>query len=297
MRSLIKPPRQQANPSISPKGESTQESNSSNDLSPLSAKSPHPPQNAETTRKRYRHKTPWLKILFDGSALLLGILTFVVLSIYACDTHKIWIETKKSADAAKQAADTAQGQLEMSERPWLDVEVTEVGPLVRTSNGFVISGRLKITNVGHSVAKEVYPNAILIVTGQSDIFYKASREQRRICDVARKQKVLPEFNLGPVLFPGKEYSTGFSGNVSNTEIDSESFRPPKAPAKYILPLVVGCVDYQFTFGGGHHQTGFIYSVARFDKTNPIVPFAIKTVDSLPAKELRFDRWLNGFYAD
>jgi hypothetical protein len=178
MRSLIKPPGQQPNPNISPKGESTQESNSSNDLSPLSAKSPHPPQNAETTRKRYRYKTPWLKILFDGSALLLGALTLIVLSIYACDTHRMWQEMQEQTRIQRNTGINAQ-------RAWvgLDAPITldavEISPMA-----IRIDGHYTIKNFGQGPALKVIQFGNFVDLDATEEIQK--READSYCDGAVK---------------------------------------------------------------------------------------------------------------
>jgi hypothetical protein len=55
----------------------------------------------------------------------------------------------------KQSADTAREQLELSMRPWVSVEFDILQPLSFDTQGVSIKVRLRIKNIGHSVASKV----------------------------------------------------------------------------------------------------------------------------------------------
>lgn len=82
----------------------------------------------------------------DYITFSLELLGLLVLCIYAGYTIKIYCANKKSADAAFQAAVTAGKQLEVSTRPWIEVEPMFSNP--KSLNGFYVI----LTNHGNSPA-------------------------------------------------------------------------------------------------------------------------------------------------
>jgi hypothetical protein len=58
------------------------------------------------------------------------------------------------------------------------------------------------------------------------------------------------------------------------KLDAEAIkRAGEAGLGFIRPTLVGCVDYQFEFSPGHHQTGFVDEVFRADKDHLDSEFA------------------------
>jgi hypothetical protein len=56
---------------------------------------------------------------------------------------------------------------------------------------------------------------------------------------------------------------------------------------FVLPYIIGCVDYGFPFSPGHHQTAFIYQLAKIVPGRPPGGVAISVDDGdIPAENLR-----------
>jgi hypothetical protein len=94
--------------------------------------------------------------------------------------------------------------------------------------------------------------------------FSPATEQRRICDQAQQRslRILPM-----TIFPNEPSAIDETLLISRRQIDAannaffQSFKRP-VPKDYsmFMPVVVGCLDYQFEFKAGHHQTPFIWQV-------------------------------------
>jgi hypothetical protein len=278
---------------VDPVNQSSQPPEKSDKALPVTSSNLHVESAIQTQPKPNDRKKNGLKIYLA----VVHTLTMGAVIWYAIINSHMLDRMNESADAAKRAAQAAEKQLDLSERPWLSVDVTKRGPFANSATGAVLSGSIEVKNIGHTVAKEVNSNVELIVVHGDQIFTKPLQEQKRLCDLARNRKVRPEFTLGPVMFPDAGDRFDFSTQISRKDIDAESFTVPKVTTKFITSVLVGCIDYQTTFSKGHHQTGFIYMITRFDPAKPAVPFLIRADQSLMESQIRFDKWLDGFYAD
>lgn len=68
--------------------------------------------------------------------------------------------------------------------------------------------------------------------------------------------------------------------------------PDRPNDNYISPVLVGCVDYQFTFSPEHHQTMFAYNVCRADPKTPM-GLVVKIGDDVLVSNLRLETFLFG----
>ena len=69
------------------------------------------------------------------------------------------------------------------------------------------------------------------------------------------------------------------------------------PGKYIETVVAGCVDYLYGTATRHHQTGFIFTINRFEPTRPNDVIAIKVGEQLPPNRIALIKYaFGGFYA-
>lgn len=82
-----------------------------------------------------------------------------------------------------------------------------------------------------------------------------------------------------VIFPNdSDDSMGLGVGVSKDEIESTKTLIPQASGKRILPIIVGCVDYQYATSTHHHQTQFIYELQRIDRTLPPKIYPIVSIE-------------------
>jgi len=176
-----------------------------------------------------------------------------------------------------------QSQLEVTDRPWLKVSFTAEG------RGFYFAGdgsaelslRAHIQNIGHSVATAVVvPHEMFLLSDANNSIFKEPMEhQTALCGSANNKAVgSPEDQkqqnamLAMVIFPNDTNESQTIGLViSKSDIDARKSLTPEGPGgKRILPVIVGCIDYEFGTSTRHHQTGFIYEVERRIQVPPNV---------------------------
>lgn len=197
-----------------------------------------------------------------------------------------------------QLRDT-RSQLEVSERPWLSVDPIRFSNLSFDKNGGHFAVKFLITNVGHSPATHVQLEVKLIATtfNESGVFKEPAAEQKRLCDDARTPKrELSDF-LAFVLFPEQKTTRDVGMSISPADITHAESLLQGAVRPSIFLTVAGCVDYQFAFEAGHHQTGFLYTLSRRGPEN--ASSLVYVGDTLKPENLLFDPYAFGnvFYAD
>jgi hypothetical protein len=130
-----------------------------------------------------------------------------------------------------------------------------------------------LSNVGHSpaVAVWVYIDPYFTAIGQNIDYLKA---QRATCDPLRGKKREPHA-LGATLFPGQEKL--FPEDVF--------VKPKNATDTFFTGFFVGCIDYQFGFAKGHHQTPILFMVA------------IDPLECVPVSNLMIEEWIEEADAD
>jgi hypothetical protein len=185
----------------------------------------------------------------------------IVLLIYAFFTILIWCANKKSADAAKSAADTAEVTLRMGYRPWVNAESAElVEPLVYPpKQRFYLKLKFGLKNTGTSIATD----GVAIAEVSPDDGNAMSKHSGRICNWLEPSKAPAEKNVSPsgkgfVLAPGNvlPFPIGMgSDEISNQQVSNAKF------------FVLGCLIYRDQFKTWHH-TRFC-----FRPTHPIVDSA------------------------
>ena len=239
-----------------------------------------------------------------------NILTLLVLAAYAVFTYRILCATNKSANAAKESADTASRQLEMTDRPWLILQ-----GIVIDNSGFTFSkdGRAHVSihpiikNIGHSVATHVTFDAKMIIPSQSDFANIAVREQKELCKSFEDKPVgiHEKFSITigeTVLFPEEiEQSWSYGLDLEKSDIEKKQVIVQiDGSSKGILaPTIVGCIDYRYPSSIHHHQTGFVYDVRRANHVPGQVPMLAMIVGSnVPAPDVHLERnsFFGGFYA-
>jgi len=231
-----------------------------------------------------------------------GILAVIAYTIL---TYFMWREMHSSTTAAQKSVNAAQAQLELIGRPWLTVDFTVEPPgFVFTKDGSVqIAFRAHIKNVGHSAAnKIVIPMNIFLAMDANGIFNEPEKRQKQLCDkVAHDPKY--DAGLPIVLFPGEtDNNQILGGAISKADVQSKYLRNESHPEMRdrLLPIVFGCVDYQYGASERHHQTGFIYEIQWLDRTVPNGTYPIRAIranKSVPAPDVVIQKYgFDGFYA-
>jgi len=235
----------------------------------------------------------WLNWVTGAAA---GAAFFALILLYRTE-----IDTRTQAQAALTAAQTAQEELELSERPWVSIEPTISEPLTfRSDGGAEISFTERLENFGQGVAKAVFPMQEILPMGLTN-FEPILAERDRMCDAVRLVKV-PKRASGYVLFPKQALVIPpESSFLTKKQIsDAYNFVPHSGcpnDAKMIELVVVGCALYTVPFEpktAPEHITKFMYLLGKPDKERGGVSFLCAS-GSPPGLELV--NWPWGFDAD
>ncbi len=150
-----------------------------------------------------------------------------------------------------------QKQTEVSERPWLSVEVTsENGMQFVNGEQAVVALKLTIKNVGKSIAKQVQADAKLFPTSAGMPFaLDAATHQRELCDHPTIAP-LGTFDVFPTDHP-VERVLDISA-IPPTIAAAQLVIAGTSPRRFVGFYVVGCVSYRYSFGTEFHQTRFAY---------------------------------------
>jgi hypothetical protein len=210
------------------------------------------------------------------------------------DTAQSVKAARDSADAAKNANELFGKNLAQTHRPWVAIDVAIAGPLKYDQNRSArVALRFNVRNIGHSPAANVWIEAKTCLDGEND----PTAEQKVVCEGFRNRG-RGAHALGYMVFPGENLTYDVEIGVEREQIKKTLEKFGATGREWFLPYVVGCVDYQFTFEEGHHQTGFIASLYRTTPDNPNSR-KIFFVDEgeIPTERLRLDRVFFGGYAD
>ncbi|HVS89021.1 MAG TPA: hypothetical protein VHF01_12480 [Candidatus Acidoferrum sp.] len=227
--------------------------------------SPAPPDEWEAEKKKKKR--------FKWYVFGLNFLTLIAVIGYACINWKMWREMQDQTKTARQ-------QLELSERPWIKISFTiGVQGFSFQSGSATLPLQAHIQNIGHSVATGVIvPIKMFLAYDANGIFKEPLKRQKDLCDpIAEKPTGDPQLSdMALTIFPGDtDVSMNYGVGVGKDELDSAKTLiphgggfPKVGGGKRILPIIVGCVDYQYATSTHHHQTRFIYQVQRIDRSLP-----------------------------
>jgi hypothetical protein len=170
-----------------------------------------------------------------------------------------------------------QGQLDEMQadrRPWVKVEIERIGdfrlleyqankPLPKGSSLGIFNVILRLTNVGRAPAFNVRFYASIFVPSRERNDVLAA--QHKMCNLLSQS--LDNSERGVVLFPGDHImDTDLSAGghiVTGVSMSDVEDSTKESGGTEFGAYLYGCVDYTFEAGAEmHHQTGFIYTVAR-----------------------------------
>jgi len=200
------------------------------------------------------------------------------------------LEMRKSSAVAILNAKTAYETLVVTNRPWISVDIGVVGDFVFTQQNEVrVAFEFTLKNVGSSPAANVEVDAKLI-----SFLGDVRPIQKEIADKNRSRPGQLGHS-GITIFPGEVVVQRYSLPISWEEI--EAFNQKFAEDTdgilkpfWLRPILVGCVDYKFTFAEGHRQTGFILNLYHVAQTNPHGTFVFELAQgTFPANTLQLRR--------
>lgn len=155
----------------------------------------------------------------------------------------------------------ANKELELSERPWIALEIAKASPFrFAPAGGAGMTIDITMHNLGHSPAIEIYRVEKLLPwptgDGTSDV-KEACREAAQYRD---------HLQLTTVLFPSQPTPRPEGVIVSIGKEDLDKFHETHGEA--VLPEVVVCVSYRSTFSAQSYETGQGELVYRLDPATP-----------------------------
>lgn len=204
---------------------------------------PPPKEQQESSAERAERR--------DRIRLAAEVVGAVLLLFYAWLTYGMYCANKKAAEAAQSAAKIAAQQLELTERPWVRIDLKIGGPLVIDRNGvnFVLQAVTKTT--GNSPASVIMESKMYVNYAWPATLMNEKRDG--FCEDLKKRALINQKYLKTV-FPGTEELAVYQHlSVSDSELkralqDNTTGR--------IMPLIVTCAIYQSTFNDKLYETAY-----------------------------------------
>lgn len=217
--------------------------------------------------ERYRRISEKQQRYLQKQLVIATWLTFGAVFVYAGITLFIWCETKKSADAAQKAANTARDTLIASQRPWIGISADKpfvidklefIPNPVKPNGGQALSLHVETTfwinNFGNSPARRISPAAFTAVpTADGSV---PEQWQKMSCSVGEeisKGGTVPTF----VVMPKSQilqHSEGWGGVPTSTTFHHI--------------WLLGCFVYEDTLLGPLHHTRIIFHSAYSPSITP-----------------------------
>lgn len=208
-----------------------------------------------------------------GATAILAVAGVIGLFIYGGQLTA----TRRAANAAKIAADTAEATLVVQNRPWLKVAHTVEAPLafdvpdIGSHHPFaVMTFKTQVENVGQSIAKIVTYDAQLMAYQAGTWPTQVLNWQEFHCDRDRSYKGINT----AVVFPHDSVPyMGIRGIIDMDDVNRVANLPSANGLSGKVQLALaGCIAYRFSFEpptAFPHETSFFYILV--DKVgNPVV---------------------------
>jgi hypothetical protein len=205
---------------------------------------------------KYREqKAPWRKA--KDVLEYVGVATAIGLAVLTWFTLE---KVSSQADSAQKQVGIMQRQLEITDRPWIEISQADVEDFhfhARVDNGkpmLFTTVHMRVANVGHSAATNVRTISFLIFQLGMDPFMEA--RQKQVCDAPDPMRMTKQF----VLFPGRDSGDRLYDEIGFDETIQQGDMWPIGDGKSSVdPVIIGCVLYDIP--GSHnnpHHTGFSY---------------------------------------
>jgi hypothetical protein len=195
------------------------------------------------------------------------------------------------------ATGTAQQEFELSQRPWVYPTPSITKPITYDAKGanIAITIHFALTNIGHSpaVRTQIVMNGLPYI---NDAKVDPVALQKHVCGDARKS---PNAFLPITIFPEQKVEQGEDRSVYiNLQtlkqvygaFESQSGERLAPSFNTFEVIIIGCIDYQFEFRKGHHQTPFIWQILRHDPNNATLRFMLHWGENVPVANIALENW-------
>ena len=235
-------------------------------------------ENREGEKENWSHKF-WCETKVGEFAIALFTLLLVLF------TGGLWWSTYQLWTAGER-------QLAATERPWVKVDsISVAGPLTFQNGEAKVALLIVVSNKGKSPGLRVRANVKLVASNQISL----ASEQREYAANFRSPPQPNTLVTELTSWPNGDTITFETVAWMNSN-DMQRFKPlaDNTPFPILLFAIVGCIDYEFTFAKGRHQTGLIYTlrrtqpyfgIARNEQT-PVLDGAIRLGETVGAGDLR-----------
>jgi len=213
----------------------------------------HPPGENKKARE---HKKPLTR--FESLTLKAGYLGILVALFTGGAILWQVIVGRESIPLLQGQLTEMQRQTEVSERPWLSVQIKP--QVLNFVNGqqAVLGLNISLTNVGKSIAKDIGIDVKLLPANPGvPVAVDAAENQRKLCEPPQPSSAIP-FDLFPTDKPAEQV---MDISVLPKDVAAQSVHaayPGQQPRIYVGFYVVGCVNYHSSFDKKLRQTRFAY---------------------------------------
>jgi hypothetical protein len=150
-------------------------------------------------------------------------------------------------------------QLAATQRPWVKVDsIRPISDLVFENGEGRIDLLITVSNKGNSPGLRVRVNVKLVASNQINLL----QEQQTFAAVFRRNPVQNELRPELTSWPGDTIAFPVRAWLSSVEMPRFKPLADNTPFPITLLTIVGCVDYEFSFDSGHHQTGIIFDLRK-----------------------------------
>jgi hypothetical protein len=212
----------------------------------------------ETDIKKQEGQKKYKKWLHPQT--IIQLLTLLAVVYYAYYAKKQWGTTTR--------------QLEMADRPWLRDEVESASDLMFSNGTISWTVTIKVQNIGHSVATEVFPDVRLIAIQGADSIGAPRKKVTEICDSMPKRFDAVKGIHGlwnNSIFSEDSRDFGMSVILSSKDMDNALIDGGKALGQSVMPMLVGCIEYRYPTSERPHHTGFVYVLSHDGTTTDADP--------------------------
>jgi hypothetical protein len=201
-----------------------------------------------------------------------------------------------AAEAATAANALNRDNFVITHRPWLSVTATPAAPIRFDASGMHVAITFFIRNVGNSPATNVWINLEIVTANVGvgdDLYSPVDRQQALI----NQTNARPLSTAGTIIFPNDEpHVVTWTISVDRARLDQITKK-----VDFVVASIVGAVDYGFVFDPAHHHTGFIFDLARSDRSRSISTLKKRAPEAIfpdegdiPVEDVRFRRsWMVG----
>jgi hypothetical protein len=151
-----------------------------------------------------------------------------------------------------------------------------------------LTAKFTLKNIGRSVAGHVYIRTKALAVGLVDPFDIPLNEQKALCNgpnayVRDKPNIDTRYTIFPKDSQVEFDMTGFGTKQIKEMVLDLTLKNGKP----VVPLLVGCVDYDYPSASVPHQTGFIYEVYGKNPVHGIQTSMTFRVDQLEFRPYTF----------